>query len=307
MHRQTAVTIGNFDGVHLGHQALVRAARRAVGPEGRVVVLSFEPHPASVLFPERKVERLSDWPRRQRWLTDAGADDIVAIQPTLEFLGQSPEGFVGSILDQYQPVAIIEGHDFRFGNALAGSMATLAQLGEVHGFRVVAVDTVHTMLSDHAVVPVSSTLVRWLVRHGRVRDAGRLLGRAYAVTGEVVPGAQRGREFGIPTANLDTHDLLLPADGVYIGEAVMETGDAFRAAISVGTKPTLIRTNERTCEAHLLEFDGEVGAYRWRLELFFHDWLRDQVAFAGLDPLIHQIERDVAQVRAWMPALEAVP
>lgn len=307
MNRQTAVTIGNFDGVHLGHQALIRAARRKVGPDGRVVALSFDPNPAAVLAPGRVVERLSDFTRRTRWLIDAGADEVIALTPSREFLSQSPEQFVAGLVEQFTPSFIVEGPGFRFGKARAGSMETLQRLGTSQGFEAVTVDAVETVLSDHAIVTVSSTMIRWLLRHGRVRDAGKLLGRAYSVTGEVVPGEQRGREIGIPTANLDVGELMLPADGVYIGEAIRDDGTTFRAAISVGTKPTFENGNERACEAHLLDFEGPCGDYHWRMELFFHDWLRDQVAFAGLAPLVEQINRDIARVRDWASALEAVP
>jgi len=323
MQRQTAVTIGNFDGVHLGHQSLIRSARRAVGHDGQVVVLAFDPHPATVLAPDRIVERLSDFSHRTRWLVEAGADEVLRLEPTAELLGQSPERFVSGVVERFQPTAWLEGHDFRFGQGRAGSMETLARLGRSQGFQVIAVDAVETMLSDHSVVRVSSTLVRWLVAHGRVRDAGKLLGRPYSVAGEVVPGVQRGREIGIPTANLDTRDLLLPADGVYVGEAWVKSltphpspkwggeltvqpksAAVFRAAISVGTNPTFSKGEQRTCEAHLLDFDGPCGEYHWTMELLFHDWLRDQAAFTALHPLIDQIHRDIRRVREWTPALE---
>ena len=306
MNRPVAVTIGNFDGVHLGHQALIRTARRSVGEDGLVTALSFDPHPATVLAPSRRVERLSDFSRRSRWLTEAGADTVVALKPTRDLLDQSPEHFTTQLTAEYEPSVIVEGRDFRFGKGREGSIDTLRQLGSMHGFEVVEVDTVEAVLTDHSIVPVSSTMVRWLLRHGRVRDASKLLGRPYSVTGQVMPGEQRGREVGIPTANLNTGDLMLPADGVYIGEAQFESGSAFRAAISVGTKPHFTPASERTCEAHLLDFDGPVGDYHWSMELFFHDWLRDQAAFAALDALIAQIHRDIERVRAWSPALEAV-
>jgi len=307
MDRQTAVTIGNFDGVHLGHQALVRAARRAVGPEGRVVVLSFDPHPATVLAPGRLVERLTSFDQRTRWLSEAGADDVMRMEPSRQLLGQSPEQFVSGLVDQFKPSAIVEGSDFRFGKGRQGSIETLQRLGAAQGFKVITVDTVEAVLSNHSIVPASSTMTRWLIKRGRVRDAGKLLGRAYAVNGTVVPGEQRGREIGIPTANLDVGELLLPADGVYVGEAIRCDGGVFRAAISVGTKPTFTTASIRTCEAHLLDFEGLCGDYHWTMELSFHDWLRDQVAFASLQPLIDQIHRDIARARDWSLALEAVP
>jgi riboflavin kinase/FMN adenylyltransferase len=306
MDRLTAVTIGNFDGVHLGHQSLIRAARRRVGPDGRVVALSFDPHPATVLAPGRLVERLSDFPRRTRWLVEAGADDVVRMEPTRQLLDQSPEQFIAGLVDRFKPAVVVEGRDFRFGKGRQGSIETLRRLGTAVGFAVVEVDTVEAVLSDHTIVPASSTMTRWLLKRGRVRDASKLLGRAYAVAGTVVAGEQRGREFGIPTANLDVDDLMLPSDAVYIGEAILGDGSAFRAAISVGTKPTFSSESIRTCEAHLLDFDGPCGDYGWPMELFFHDWLRDQVAFSAIEPLVEQIHRDIAHVRDWSMALEAV-
>lgn len=306
MSRHLAVTIGSFDGVHLGHQALLRAARRKVGPEGRVVALTFDPHPATVLVPGMVVERLSDFPRRSRWLADAGADEVVQLRPTPEFLAQSPSQFANDLVNRFHPAAIVEGTGFRFGKGRAGSLETLRELGRSLGFEVIEVPAVETVLTDHTIVPVSSTLTRWMLRHGRVRDAAKLLGRPYAVAGPVVQGEQRGRDIGIPTANIDVGELMLPADGVYVGEAMLEDGRVFRAAISVGTNPTFSSDSIRTCEAHLLDFDGPVGEYGWRLELFFHDWLRDQVAFANLSLLVEQIHRDIERARNWSMALEAV-
>ncbi|UCD75085.1 MAG: riboflavin biosynthesis protein RibF [Phycisphaerales bacterium] len=293
----TAITIGNFDGVHVGHIQLVRMARAAVGDEGHVIVLSFDPHPASILHPEQVPQRLSTCEQRSRLLKQVGADEITCLQPTLEFLQQEPEEFLTTTVNPYRPDVIVEGPDFRFGHGRAGTVQTLRSLEARHGFHTVVIDPVEIALSDHSLVRVSSSVIRWLLERGRVRDAARLLGRPYELVGPVIAGDRRGREIGIPTANLDHDDLLLPGDGIYAGTAVLDDGRSCPAAISVGRKPTF-GGGERICEAHLLGHDGPLDDYGWTAHLQFHDWIRDQVAFSSVQRLVRQMHRDIARVGA---------
>jgi riboflavin kinase/FMN adenylyltransferase len=292
-----AITIGAFDGVHLGHQALVRAARSEVGEAGRVVALAFEPHPLRVIRPRDIPAQLSSFTQRRRWLEAAGADEVVALEPTRELLNRSPRDFLDWLHREHAPDVIVEGPDFRFGRDRAGDVGTLRELERDFGYRTVVVENVMAALSDLSVVRAASSMIRWLVRHGRVRDAGHLLGRSYRLECEVVSGDGRGAsELGVATANLDHGTYLLPADGIYAGVATDPDGASFAAAISVGTKPTY-GENPRVCEAHLVDFSGRDGEYGWTIRLEFNDWLRDQIAFASTGLLIEQIHRDIARVK----------
>lgn len=295
--QNTALTIGNFDGVHAGHQALVTAARQVIGPGGRVVVLCFDPHPLAVLRPETAPPRISAFTQRERWLREIGADEVVRLTPTREFLQQTPEQFIAECVRQWEPAALVEGADFRFGRARAGSIDTLRQLEIRFGYRTVVVDPVEVVLQDQSVIRASSSLTRWLIAHGRVRDAAIVLGRAFEIEATVVPGDKRGRELGFPTANLQMpEDQLLPGDGIYAGIAQRDGQGDWLAAISVGSKPTFGK-HARVCEAHLLDYHGHIDEYGWTIRLTFMHWLRDQLQFPGADALVAQLQRDVAHAR----------
>lgn len=299
-----ALTIGNFDGVHLGHAELLRRARAWAGERvagGRVVAMVFDPHPLAVLRPEAEPARLSTFEQRSRWLAALGVDEVVRLDPAPQLLGLSPEEFIASIVARHTPVAIVEGPDFRFGRGRAGDVRRLAQLGQQHGFEAVIARHVEATLSDETIVPISSSLVRWLVSQGRAKDASLLLGRPYEVAGVVVRGDQRGRTIGCPTANLSVTQLL-PSDGVYAGVGELPDGRVFPGAISVGTKPTFDGV-ERACEAHLVGWEGPLAEgspeYGWPLRLRIGAWIRDQVKYDGVDPLLEQIARDVRRTVLW--------
>ncbi len=293
----TAITIGNFDGVHVGHVQLIRTARAAVGDDGRVIVLSFDPHPISVLAPEKAPERLSTCEQRIQLLVDAGADEVACLNPTREFLNQVPEEFLSSFVDSYQPQVIVEGPDFHFGLGRSGNVQTLRDLESLHGYRAIIIDPVDIALSDHTLVRASSSMIRWLIHQGRVRDAALLLNRPYEFTGQVTVGDQRGRTLGVPTANLAPNGLLLPADGIYAGLAWKPDGTTYPAAISIGNKPTFGGSN-RVCEAHLLGYDGDHDDYGWDLRLQFEHWLRDQLAYPDVRSLVSQLQLDIQRVQA---------
>ena len=292
----TVLTIGNFDGVHLGHQAILARARR-VGD--RVVALTFDPHPAATLRPGSEPARLSTRADKIQRLRRAGADEVVVLEPTRELLGQTAEQFVAGLVRRYGPAAIVEGPDFRFGKGRAGDLAMLEQLGREHGFAVHVVPRVRTVLSDRLVAPVSSSLVRWLVAGGRVMDAALTLGAGFALAGAVTRGEQRGRELNVPTANLDPADWaghVVPGDGVYAGIVELAGGARHGAALSVGVKPSF-GEHRLTIEAHLLDFTGDL--YGQRIRIAFARWLRDQYAFPDAATLRRQLQRDVARTRRW--------
>ncbi|MCI0363975.1 MAG: bifunctional riboflavin kinase/FMN adenylyltransferase [Phycisphaerales bacterium] len=299
-----AITIGNFDGVHLGHVELIRAARSAVdgraGANGRVMVLALDPHPLTVLRPSAAPPRLSSIDQRFGWIRQAGADEVIVLKPDADFLSQTAEEFIGRIAEEYSPEAIVEGPDFRFGRGRAGSVETLRELSKKCRFRTIVVDPVEVVLSDQSVVRASSSMARWLIERGRVRDAAMVLGRPYQLSADVVPGDRRGRELGVPTINLHQGDFLLPADGIYSGDATLPNGQPFAAAISVGAKPTF-GSHPRVCEAHLLGYSGPLDDYGWKVQLDFHDWLRDQLTFSNVKLLVEQLKRDIAAVESAEP------
>ncbi len=295
-HARAAITIGNFDAVHVGHAALIAAARTVVGEDRRVIVLCFDPNPLTVLRPEAAPPRLTTFAQRERALKALGATDVVPLRPTPEFLQQSPEQFIEWCAANWHPSAIVEGPDFRFGRARAGSIETLRELEQRFGYRTIIVDPVDVSLTDQSLVRASSSLVRWLIAHGRIQDACRVLGRPYEIEATIAPGDKRGRILGFPTANLSMPEQLLPADGIYAGRALREGVGAWPAAISVGSKPTF-GVNARTCEAHLLDYDGPVDDYGWHIRLNFTHWLRDQLMFPNVESLVAQMHRDLAQAR----------
>jgi len=233
-----------------------------------------------------------------------GANEVHPLVPTKELLSQSPREFVKSMVERFNVRHFVEGNDFHFGKGRAGSIDTLRALEGELGHDTIVVPPVEAALADMSIVRASSSLIRWLLGHGRVRDAAMLLGRPYELRCEVVKGDQRGRAIGFPTANLAHGDMLLPADGIYCGRGTIERNSAlsFPAAISIGTKPTF-GNHPRTCEAHLVGFDGALDDYGWKIRLEFHDWLRDQLVYPEVEALIEQLHRDVDQVRRHVASL----
>ena len=291
--------IGNFDGVHLGHAALVDAARREVGDTGRLVAVTFDPPPAEVLLPDAPTRRLMTLATRCDTLRSVGVDEVVVKHVDLQWLDRTPEAFVQEDLLPHRPDVVVEGPDFRFGRDRVGDVTRLTELGDRHGFGVVVVPPQTGLLSNLERVPIRSSSIRWLIERGRVRDAARLLGRPWAIEGTVVPGDRRGRTIGCPTANVDHGDLLLPADGVYAGSATCP-GGTYAAAISVGTKPSFERT-PRVLEAHLINWKGPLDAYGWHATVTINRWLRDQVTYTNVDALTDQIARDIDAAAAPPP------
>ena len=292
------VTIGVFDGVHLGHQALLERARALAETHprrARVVVLAFDPPPRAVLGPGGAPPRLTTFEDRANWLLDAGADEVLRLEPTPGLLGLSPAAFVDECLRPFSPIAVVEGPDFRFGAGRAGGIETLADLGRERGFAVHVVAPVEVSLHDQSLVPARSSMVRWLLAQGRVADAARVLGRPHELAGLVVQGDRRGRTIGFPTANL-AGGTMPPGDGVYACVATLGDGRRVPAAVNVGDRPT-VGGVERRVEAHLIGFTPEDSApeYGWPLRLAFVSRLRDQVRFGGVDQLAAQLARDVAR------------
>lgn len=299
---RSVITIGNFDGVHQGHRALLQAGRAlADKTNASLIALTFDPHPAHLLAPTpgRVPPLITDIATRKALLHAAGADQVHIVTPTRELLLQEPESFIQMLIDSHHMVGIVEGPDFHFGHNRRGDIAMLHSLGAKLIFAPVIVSPVHVELSDHTIAEVRSTLIRWLLGKGRVVDVARCLGRPFALASTVVTGEQRGRTLGVPTANLDLSSLAgraLPADGVYAGIATLASGQAFPAAISLGVKPSF-GVFSQTLEAHLVGFTGDL--YNTPVTLEFHRWVRDQMRFPGIDPLKAQLKRDIADVITW--------
>lgn len=288
---KTAISIGNFDAVHQGHVALINEARQAVGSKGRVEMWSFDPSPASVLRKDVHIDRLTTFSQRRTLLLEAGADEVVRIEPTMELLNLPPEEYISKITTEVSPTYIVEGEGFRFGHHRAGTIETLRELGKEFNFELIEVTGVEVTLEDHSIVRASSSMVRWLLNRGRVQDVERMLGRQYEISGNVVQGDCRGREMGVPTANMGDVQTMLPKDGIYAGNATIDTV-TYSSAISVGTKPTFGK-NERMCEVHLIGFDGEIGKYDWPLTVTISHWIRDQIKFDSIEALTIAMERDI--------------
>jgi len=287
----TAISIGNFDAVHKGHVALIHAAREVVGEGGRIEMWSFDPSPVSVLRPEVHLDRITTFSQRSALLIEAGADLVKRIVPTPELLSLEPKAYIEQITNEVSPTFIVEGAGFRFGKQRKGTIATLQELGDQFNFVFIEVEGEEVEFKDKGAVKISSSLVRQLLHEGRMRDVSAVLGRQYELTGVVTKGDCRGRELGFPTANLSEIETMLPGDGIYAGSAVVQ-GESYVAAISVGTKPTF-GNNERTCEVHLIGFDGEIGQYDWSLTVTISHWIREQVKFDSVELLTIAIEQDI--------------
>jgi riboflavin kinase/FMN adenylyltransferase len=288
-----ALAIGNFDGVHLGHQALVRAAvQDARTRAGCTMVLTFDPHPVRVLAPERAPRALLTLEQRAELLGGLGVDTVAVLGFDATVAALAPEAFVREILVRgLQAKSVVVGERFRFGRGRAGDVALLQRLGEECGFRLLALPV---LLQDGA--PVSSSRIRDVLLAGDVQAAARLLGRPFFVDGTVVKGDGRGRQIGIPTANLETPNECLPAPGVYAGFAHVAKGGArWASAINLGLRPTFAGSGLRL-EAHLLGFEGELHGKELRLE--FVRRLREERRFPSAAALVEQIRRDVADAHA---------
>ncbi|MCH8149181.1 MAG: bifunctional riboflavin kinase/FMN adenylyltransferase, partial [Planctomycetes bacterium] len=241
---RSVLTIGNFDGVHRAHQQLIaQAGLLAANTGGPVVVLTFEPHPLSIVAPERAPERLQSLDEKIECLAQAGADIVVIARSDRALLGLTAEEFVENVIrKRFNPTHIVEGPSFGFGRGRRGTPQRLAELAGAFGCEVLIVEPVMLRLNEGESLLVSSSLIRKLVSEGKVHRAALCLGRPFTLGGTVVEGDRRGRSLGFPTANLDVQDQLLPADGVYAGHTTIDT-EQFLCGISVGRRPTF---DERT-------------------------------------------------------------
>jgi riboflavin kinase/FMN adenylyltransferase len=291
-----AVTIGNFDGVHLGHQALVAAAvERARASGGVVVVLTFDPHPARVVSPDRAPAALSTLAQKEELLAGLGVDRLAVLPFDASVAGLGPEAFAREVLGGALGARhVVVGESFRFGHRREGDARGLAVLGERLGFEVHAIAPV---LAEGE--PISSSRVRDALARGDVGTARALLGRPYFVDAAVVRGEGRGRAIGVPTANLGPENEVLPARGVYAARCLVPGRGWSGAVVNLGHRPTF-GGGPTTLEAHLLDFEGDLYGSRVRLE--FHGRVRGEQHFDGAEALVARIRQDVAEARALLSA-----
>jgi riboflavin kinase/FMN adenylyltransferase len=288
-----AVALGNFDGVHLGHRALIDAANRAqrkIG--GETVVYTFEPHPARVLAPERAPHLLTTLQRKLELLDSAGVD-VCVLEPFVpEFAALEPQIFFAEVLVRTLAARhLVVGYDFTFGHQRGGDAAMLRQLGREHGIGVEVISP----FEQHGRV-VSSTEVRRALAAGDVRLAQALLGRPFDVDGAVVRGAGRGKSLGFPTANVAPETETLPATGIYAVRLRKLDGNAtaLPGAASLGVNPTF-HGDKLTLEVHILDFDGDLYGARVRIE--FIERLREERRYDHVDALIAQVQEDIRAAR----------
>ena len=295
--RSGVLTIGNFDGVHLGHRRIVELAGALARPGGSAVVaMTFEPPPDLVLRSDDAPQRVEPPDVKERLLREAGCDYVVTARADRGILALTPEAFIREVIQAiFSPRHVVEGPNFRFGRGRAGTIETLRSAGASVGFEVHVAEPVCMELADGGGA-VSSTRIRRLVADGRVEDAARCLGRDFRLHGRVVRGTGLGRSLQYPTVNLSAGEQVCPGDGVYAGWAEV-AGERFAAAVSVGTKPTFTdsATAERTVEAHLLDASGDY--YDRALTLSFVRRLREQRRYDGAEALKVQMAKDVTRVR----------
>jgi len=289
---RTVISIGNFDGLHLGHQKILRMVlERARATEQTAAVVTFDPHPIKLLRPENAPRMIETLSQRLAGFGQIGLDAALVLRFDRELSLLSPEDFLARILiDRLHVVAILVGANFCFGHRGAGDVRLLTKFGKEHGFDVVTIPPVEI---DGIVV--SSTAVRNAVAEGRVDQAVPLLGRPFSLQGEIRTGAGRGRTILFPTLNLVPEQELLPKLGVYATESLVR-GEFFQSVTNVGTRPTFDGRSV-TVESHLFGFDEQITS--GRMDIRFHARLRDEYKFSGAEELKAQIARDIVAAREY--------
>ena len=290
-----AVTIGNFDGLHLGHRRLLERTRALAAETGvPSVVLTFEPHPVRVLAPSLAPPRIVTPSRKRALIRDAGIDVLIEQPFDRALASLASEAFASLLLDTLKARAVVVGHDFTYGQGRGGDVATLRTACEARGARleVVAPVTVDGLVA-------SSTKVREFVLAGNIEAAARLLGTPFVLSGPVVRGAGRGRTIGVPTANIAVREELMPALGVYATRVTLPGGTTHAGACNVGLNPTF-RTEGASAppvsvEVHLLDWSGDL--YDSEIEVAFLSRIRAERKFPGVDALVAQIRADIEAVR----------
>ena len=291
------VAIGNFDGVHIGHQIIFRqAAEMARNQNGTSIAFTFEPHPLKIIAPERVPPLLTSFREKMELIEACGIDQVVCADFTRQFADQQPRDFAKNILVGLIGVKeIVVGFDYAFGRGREGTIAYLKKMGEEFHFQVHVVDPIK--LNGHL---VSSSHVRELIEEGNVKTARDFLGRDYSIHGPVVHGHHTGHAIGFPTANLETAKVQVPGTGVY-AVRILYKGSAFQGAANIGFNPTFNR-DRLSVEVHIFDFHEDI--YGQEVEVRFVDRIRSEMAFKSAEELVTQIKKDIQTAKG---ILEASP
>lgn len=296
--QRAVVTIGAYDGVHLGHRAVIRQVRERAAALGALsVVVTFDRHPASVVRPEAAPRLLTTPEQKIELLSQTGVDAVIVVPFSAEQAKETPVDFVTRVLvDTLRTKAVIIGSDFHFGHMRQGNVTLLREMGERHDFTCEPIVLVPR--ADGVNEPVSSTAIRRALAGGEIDSATRMLGRAHEVRGVVIEGDQRGRTIGFPTANVNIPaGMCLPSDGVYAGIYRRPDGSEHSCAINLGRRPTFyVNQDYSLLEAYLLDFTGDL--YGEEAAVQFVAFLRSEKQFGGLDELKEQLVKDIESARA---------
>ncbi|MEN6575697.1 MAG: bifunctional riboflavin kinase/FAD synthetase [Phycisphaerales bacterium] len=301
------LTIGNFDGVHVGHQEIFRTARWIAHERGaQMVVMTFEPHPVAILHPEDAPGVLTPLSLKLHLLEDYADNCIIVLEDSKDLLNLSPEAFVDEFLmATIRPSVLVEGDDFHFGAGRTGDVRTLAEVGQAQGFEVTVVPSRQIELATGQHLRVSSTIVRYMIEGGHVAEAAAALSRPYRLIGPIVSGWGRGRKLGFPTLNMSKPAQIIPGEGVYVGlvetaateQALLQEHERVPAVFSIGQARTFGEEHPLLIEAHLLIPSVGDMTGRW-MAMDFVQHLRSQHKFASPEELVAQITKDCQQARA---------
>ncbi len=287
------VTIGNFDGVHLGHQAIFkRVIERAGQVGGKSVVYTFDPHPLKILSPEQSVNLLCAFKKKMELIAAYGIDMTVCADFTRDFARMHPRDFAKKLMTGLKMDTVVVGHDYSFGHGKTGTIDYLKKMGEELGFKVEVIDAVEVDKER-----VSSSVIRELIDRGDINRGNRLLNRCYSIAGKVVSGYKRGRAIGFPTANLDTPYEVIPAVGVYAVFVSVKGGSVLDGVVNIGYNPTFDR-DDFIVEVHLLDYDNDI--YGQETEIYFIERLRDERNFDNVEQLQAQIKEDIQKARGML-------
>ena len=302
----SVLTVGNFDGVHLGHQEILSAAKQtAKKNRSECIVMTFEPHPVAILYPEKAPGVLTPLELKKHLISKTGADCLIVLKDNAELLNLSPEDFVGRFLiENIHPGAVVEGHDFNFGAKRAGNIDTLKKLGAKYGFDVSIIEPKEIKLLTGQRVRISSTMIRYMLESGHVTDAAAALGRTYRLVGEIIPGRGIGKKLGFPTLNMKKPAQIIPAEGVYAGfvrisdaiENILTSKEAIPAVYSIGQARTYSDEFPLLIEAHLLQENAAnlTGKY---MTMDFIGRIRSQHKFKTPEELSTQIAKDCRKAK----------
>ncbi|MFH1370251.1 MAG: bifunctional riboflavin kinase/FAD synthetase [Planctomycetota bacterium] len=305
------LSIGNFDGVHLGHQQILQTAYTLARQKNTTLAaMTFEPHPVAILHPEKAPGVLTPLPLKIRLIQRHGVDYLIVLTDSTSLLRLTPADFIDRfLLKDVKPAALVEGEDFNFGAKRAGNIETLKRIAQPNGIEVVVVAPRFAILSAEQSVCVSSTTIRYMLQSGCVADAAALLGRHYRLIGQIIPGRGRGKQLGFPTLNMQPPSQVIPQQGVYAGccllgsdeDDVCRSEKRLPAVFSIGQARTFAEEHPLLIEAHLLDAKTDNPSGRW-MAMDFVERIRPQFKFKSPSDLAAQIARDCLRARQILAA-----